>query len=233
MEDLSAVVLAGGAGLRLRSRVPDLPKPMAPVAGRPFLEYVLDGLLACGVGRIVLAVGHRAEAIMGHFGGRYRGASLRYAVEPTPLGTGGAAARALEGEADVPILVLNGDTLVKADFQAVVHAHAEQHADFTMVVKRAAQSGRFGSVIVSGGRVRGFAEKAADGAGWINAGAYVLQPGLFARFGLEGSFSLEKDLLERHVGALAPLAFETDGYFIDIGVPEDYERAQAELPALA
>lgn len=232
MAHLSALVLAGGAGLRLRSRVPSLPKPMAPVGGRPFLEYVLDRLLAGGVRDIVLCLGYRADAVQAHFAKGYRDARLRFEVEAEPLGTGGAIAAALRGAPEEPALVLNGDTYVQIDYAELARWYASDPVLLAMVAVKTAQPGRYGSLALDGERVRGFAEKSAA-SGWTNAGIYMLRAGVFARFGLAGSFSLEHDLLERHAGELGVRAFRAAGYFIDIGVPEDYERAQKELPALA
>lgn len=228
-----ALVLAGGAGTRLRERVPDLPKPLAPVAGRPFLEFLLDRLIAGGVRDITLCVGYRAERVTQHFGASYRGAKLRYSLESEPLGTGGALAHALAGSDDAPALVLNGDSFLHLDFAGLLAWYREAPAALAMVLAKVADASRYGTVTVRDGRVTGFEEKGRAGPGWINAGIYVITPALFSRFGLSGRFSLEQDLLETHVAELAPRAYCSDGYFIDIGVPADYERAQAELPSLA
>jgi D-glycero-alpha-D-manno-heptose 1-phosphate guanylyltransferase len=227
---MKAVVLAGGLGTRLRERVPELPKPMAPVAGRPFLEYLLDRLVKGGVREICLSVGYRSEAVMAHFGHAYRGAAIRYAVEAEPLGTGGAIAHAAQG-AD-PVLVLNGDTLLDIDYGALLRWYAEASARVAMVLRAVPDVARYGSVLVADGRVSGFLEKGRGGPGLINAGVYIVQPEVFAAFGLSGKFSFEADLLQAHCAALSPRAWVADAYFIDIGVPEDYDRAQHELPAL-
>jgi len=232
---MKAVVLAGGLGTRLRERVPDLPKPMAPVAGRPFLAYVLDALIRDGFTAIVLSVGYRWEAIQAHFGSRYRGADITYAVEEEPLGTGGAIAHAF-AEAGItgtePALVVNGDTFLALDFATLRDWYEEVPAACAMVLRQVDDTSRYGSVSVAGGMVSGFAEKGRSGAGLINAGVYVLQANVFARFELEGRFALEADLLQRHCAALGARAFETTAWFIDIGVPQDFDRAQTELPAI-
>ena len=230
---MKTVVLAGGFGSRLRERVPGQPKPMAPVAGRPFLEYILDQLIAGDVHEIILSVGYRAESIMEHFGDEYRGANLRYAVEHQPLGTGGAIANALRGHGDDPALIVNGDTLLKIDYADLVRRYNESPALIAMVLREVADVARYGSVLVSGGRVTGFAEKGKQGPGLINAGVYIVDPGIFNAFGLSGSFSFETDLLQAYCDKLAPTATITDAYFIDIGIPSDYDRAQHELTAMA
>lgn len=230
---MKAVVLAGGLGTRLRERVPDLPKPMAPVAGRPFLAWLLDALVRDGLGPIVLSVGYRWEAIRDHFGAEHRGVALHYAVESEPLGTGGAVAHALvEGGigAGEHVMVLNGDTFLDFDYAAFARRCESAPAQVAMVLRKVPDTARFGAVEVSGGIVTGFAEKGLSGPGLINAGVYILEAGVFERFGLAGRFSLEADLLQRHLAALSPRAFETEGFFIDIGVPADFDRAQSELP---
>jgi D-glycero-alpha-D-manno-heptose 1-phosphate guanylyltransferase len=232
---MKAVVLAGGLGTRLRERVPDLPKPMAPVAGRPFLAYVLDALVRDGFSAIVLSVGYRWEAIQAHFGSSYRGAAITYAVEEEPLGTGGAVAHAF-AEAGItgtqPALVVNGDTFLALDFAALRDWYEEAPGACAMVLRQVDDTSRYGSVSVADGMVSGFAEKGRSGPGLINAGVYVLQANVFARFGLEGRFALEADLLQGHCAALGARAFETAAWFIDIGVPQDFDRAQTELPAI-
>jgi len=229
---MKAIVLAGGFGTRLRERVPDLPKPMAQVAGRPFLEYVLDRLVRGGVDEICLSIGYRADAITAHFGRSYRGAAVGYAVESEPLGTGGGIAHALRENSGEPVLVLNGDTLLDIDYAELARWYEKQPAPVAMVLREVPDVARYGSVLVSDGRVSGFLEKGKSGPGLINAGVYIVQPGVFEAFGLSGRFSFEADLLQRHCQALSPRAWVTNAYFIDIGVPEDYDRAQHELPAL-
>ncbi len=227
---MRAIVLAGGLGTRLQQRVPGLPKPMAPVAGRPFLSYVLDRLIAGGMTQITLALGHRAERIRSHFGHTYRQAVLTYVVENEPLDTGGATASAVGGSDD-PVLVQNGDTYLALDYAALLRWYGQSPSDAAIVLTRVPDAARYGTVVVEEDRVRGFVEKGRGGEGWINAGVYLLRPSVFAKFGLSGRFSLETDLLQRHCAALAPRAYFSEAFFVDIGVPEDYDRAQRELPA--
>jgi len=230
---MKAVVLAGGFGTRLRDRVPDLPKPMAPVAGRPFLEYVLDRLVAGGISEVILSVGYRAESIEAHFGHAYRGATLRYAVETEPMGTGGAIAFALRGEGPEPVLVLNGDTYLNIDVGELLRWYAEHPSRVAMVLKQTPDVARYGAVNLAEDRVAGFAEKGKTGPGLINAGIYMVMPEIFSSLGLSGQFSFETEILQRHCEMLRPRAYVTDAYFIDIGVPEDFDRAQQELPVIA
>ncbi len=230
---MKAVVLAGGLGTRLREKVPDLPKPMAPVAGRPFLEYLLDHLVAAGVSEVILSVGYRAEAIQAYFGGDHRGMALRYAIEAEPLGTGGAIVHALRGEGPEPVLLLNGDTFLNIDLAALIRWYQAAPSQVAMVLRQTPDVSRYGAVELAGDRVARFAEKGRAGPGLINAGIYLLMPELFAAMGLPERFSFEAEILQRHCDTLRPRAYVTDAYFIDIGVPEDFDRAQRELPVIA
>jgi len=224
-----AVVLAGGQGTRLRPLVGDLPKPMAPVHGRPFLCYLLDLLERQGITDVVLSVGYRHEQITAFFGRQYRGLGLAYAIEAEPLGTGGGLQRALGLVERFPAFALNGDTYLELDYRAMLGAHQAAGTRLTIALRRAAEPGRYGGVEVqAAGRVVGFRATGA-GAGLINAGVYLVADNLLVGSGLEPPFSFEQDFLEPRIAELRPLAFETQGYFIDIGVPEDYARAQHEL----
>jgi D-glycero-alpha-D-manno-heptose 1-phosphate guanylyltransferase len=232
---MRAIILAGGMGTRLRTLVPDLPKPMAPIAGRPFLEYLIEKLAAGGVRDIVLSVGYRADAISDHFGARWGEAAISYVREDEPLGTGGAIALAARGWAGGSLLVLNGDTFVNLDFADLVRWRngAALGAPLGMVLCQVADVSRYGAVHCEAGVVSGFAEKGPGGPGLINAGAYLIDPSIFPRFGLSGQFSLETDLIQVHLAALRPRAYVTEAFFIDIGVAEDFVRAQTAIPAHA
>jgi len=227
---MHAVILAGGRGTRLGLNTHDLPKPMVQVAGRPFLEYVIDCLVDGGIRGITLSVGYKAQAIRTHFGTSYRGATLTYAAEEQPIGTGGAMVNALHGTANEPALVLNGDTLLKLDFAALIDWYLREPVLVAMVLRQMDDVARYGAVTVDGQHVTGFHEKGRRGPGLINAGVYVIQPAVFRTFGLSGVFGFEADLLQRHCQALRPRAYVTRAYFIDIGVPADLDRARAEFP---
>jgi D-glycero-alpha-D-manno-heptose 1-phosphate guanylyltransferase len=229
---MRAIVLAGGRGTRLQSVLPDLPKPMAPIAGRPFLEYILDRLIDGGIENIVLSVGYKADVIISHFENRYRGATLHYSVEHEPLGTGGGIAYALSLMETAPVLVVNGDTFLDIDYRELVGWYEEEPSQIAMVLRNVSDVSRYGSVLLSNHRVTDLIEKGIEGPGLINAGIYILEPGIFAAFGLSGNFALETDVLQKHCGTLSPRAFVSDSYFVDIGVPEDYERAEDELPTV-
>jgi D-glycero-alpha-D-manno-heptose 1-phosphate guanylyltransferase len=224
---MEAIVLAGGLGTRLSSVVSNLPKPMAPVAGRPFLAVVFDQLVAAGFETVVLAVGYRHEAIRAHFGDAYHGLALKYSVESEPLGTGGAMRLAGALTSAREVFVLNGDTYLELDFGKMLDAHLDAGASLTLAVCHVSDVKRYGALEMGKGIVTGFHEKGRSGPGWINGGSYVLGPELRTRFPRHGAFSFEQDVLLPDVAGIRPLAYPAHGLFIDIGVPEDYARAQA------
>ena len=223
---MQAIVLAGGLGTRLRSVVADLPKPMAPVAGRPFLAWILDRLAQAGFERVVLAVGYRHEDIEQHFGHAWRGVELHYSVEAQPLGTGGALRLAAEHVGRWPVFVLNGDTFLDLDYGAMFEAHGKGGEQMSLAVCEVADAGRYGALDIDAGHVRGFLEKGRTGPGVINAGTYLLSQDVLGCIPHGVPFSFEQQLLVPEVGVIRPAAFRTEGLFIDIGVPEDYARAQ-------
>jgi len=224
-----AIILAGGRGERLQSAVPNLPKPMAPVGERPFLEYILDGLVKGNVTDVILSVGYGGEVIQKHFGQSYRTIQLRYSRENFPLGTGGAITLALKKEDTSPVLVLNGDTLVEIDYPALIAWYAKDPSPVAIVLRHVPNVSRFGAVALLDERVVGFQEKGQHGPGLVNAGVYIVRPEVFSRYVTGESFSFETDFLQQYCRDLLPRACITAGYFIDIGTPEDYERAQKEV----
>ncbi|MGD0737865.1 MAG: nucleotidyltransferase family protein [Terracidiphilus sp.] len=226
---MEAIVLAGGLGTRLASRLDGIPKGMAPVGGRPFLEILLRQLKRAGCSRTLLSVGHLHESIEEHFGSVFEEMRLDYVIEETPLGTGGAIRKALEAANTEFVLALNGDTFLDADYGAMLRFNADERATFTVAVTKQPDIARYGGVLVEGTRIVGFEEKRRAGAGWINAGAYVLPKKLAWPAELGEKFSFEKDFLAAETARLTPAAFEVDGFFLDIGVPEDLDRAQREL----
>ena len=226
-----AVVLAGGFGTRLAHVVSDVCKPMAPVAGRPFLRYLLDMLACARFDRVIVADGYRREQIESFFGASYRGMEVIYSSEDEPLGTGGAARRALALCKGESALVLNGDTYLDCDFVAMETALVEG-ADAVVAVKRFRDFVRYGTVVLADdGSIASFVEKRHCTEGLINTGAYLMRTDALAS--MPERFSLERAWLERLAGTGRLRAFECDGLFIDIGVPEDYALAQSMLKTLA
>ncbi|MGA3100434.1 MAG: nucleotidyltransferase family protein [Terracidiphilus sp.] len=231
---MEAIVLAGGLGTRLASRLHGLPKPMAPVAGRPFLEILLTQLRRSGCSRVLLSVGHQHTVIQDHFGASFHGMPLDYVIESVPLGTGGAIRLALARAREESVLVLNGDTFLDADYAAMLRFHAAEvqargGAAVTLAVVHRDDVSRYGSVTIEGHRITGFQEKGSSGPGWISAGTYALSRNLAWPPALPEKFSVEQDFFVPEVARLRPAAFKVDGFFLDIGIPEDLDRAQAEL----
>ena len=225
---MEAIVLAGGFGTRLRELVPDLPKPMAPVAGRPFLEILLISLARKGFSRVIVSLGYMADKVISHFGNHYAGMDLVYEVEQVPLGTGGAVRQAMTRCQSSGVFVFNGDTYLDLEV-AQVQAHWDANGAPIIVAREVPDTARYGGLQISAGRVTGFSEKGLSGPGLINAGCYVLSPDALDRFQPGYPFSLETDFLAPGVTAERFDLFVTQGAFIDIGVPDDYRRAQIEL----
>ena len=214
--------------------VPDVCKPMAPVAGRPFLRFVMDQLTAAGVERAVVADGYRREQVEGYFGGFYRGMNVVYSPEDEPLLTGGAVKQALARCEGGWVFVMNGDTWLDVDFAAMeaVANGAPENVKAVIAVKRMRDFERYGPVDVKeDGMIAAFHEKKPCTDGLINAGVYLIRRD--ALVNMPRKFSLESDWFEGVVGAGELMVHECAGGFIDIGVPEDYELAQTMLAPLA
>lgn len=228
---MEAIVLAGGFGTRLRQVVSNVPKPMAPVAGRPFLEILLGSLARKGFERVILSLGFMSQKISDHFGTQFAGMDIAYVVESTPLGTGGAIRLAFEACTQDHVFVFNGDTYLDLEVQSLEQRWQEKTHPI-VVGRQVPDTLRYGRLIVDGVCITGFAEKGISGPGLINAGCYVLAIDALARFPLNHPFSIETDYLVPEVARATVEIFETEGVFIDIGIPEDYARAQVLLADL-
>lgn len=235
-----ALILCGGLGTRLGDLTATIPKPMLPVAGRPFLDHLIQEVARFGVGRIVLLAGRFGEQVVAAFDQReLYGARVEVLVEPTPLGTGGALAFARD-RLDDTFLLLNGDSWIDADLVGFGRAFAEARArqpDLAaqMLLQTVPDAGRFGSVTLEGSHVRAFLEKSPERAGkpgLINAGVYLLTQAVLDLIPAGSPCSLEADVLPPLValGRVAGISAPAGSYFIDIGVPETFARVQAELP---
>lgn len=228
-ESMEAIILAGGLGTRLASRLNQIPKSMAPIGSRPFLEILLDQLIVAGCKRVILSVGHLRDAIVQRFGSQYQDLAIDYAVEESPLGTGGAIRLALERAHEQSVFVLNGDTYIGADFSAMWRFHGDSNRPLTMAVVRVNNTARYGGVLIEEQCITGFAEKGRTVSGWINGGLYLIDRDFPWPEGLPERFSFETDVLVPFVSEIEPAAFHCEGYFLDIGIPEDFDRAQMEL----
>lgn len=232
---IESIVLAGGQGTRLRAIVRDLPKPMADIAGRPFLWWLITRLKQQRVGRVILSVGYKSEAIQDYFGTAFDGMEISYAVEKEPLGTGGAMKYALE-KAGVPqVIVLNGDSYADVSLQGLLSRFDSQDAHLAVAVAYLNDGARYGSVVIEEktNKITGFSEKQSLAAGYINAGVYCLQRDIFEKYPTPDKFSFERDFLSKQLDAIKPLALKGVRAFIDIGVPEDYALAQTLIPTLS
>lgn len=227
-----AIILAGGRGTRLQSVVPALPKPMAPVAGKPFLEILLAFLAAQGLKRIILSVGFRAEYIVAHFGDNFYGMEIDYAKEDSPLGTGGALRLSLQMCRQEAALILNGDTFLECDLNNI-SLDWETYRLPMLVGVRMRDTKRYGRLLLEGERPVGFLEKTDNSPGIINAGSYLFPTDIFRGRELPDAFSLEHDFLAQEVCRAPFRLFTVSGLFIDIGVPEDYLKAQTYLEKYA
>jgi mannose-1-phosphate guanylyltransferase len=220
-----AVVLVGGEGTRLRPLTHTIPKPMLPIANRPFLEHQIAHLRAHGIDRVVLACGYRPDAIRAYFG-----AELEYVVEPQPLGTGGAIAYAARALSET-FVVANGDVLTDLDLSALVRFHRDREARMTLALHPVEDPSRYGVVVTAAdGAVTAFVEKPAPGtapAVTISAGTYVVEPAVLDLIPAGRAVSVEYEVFPLLVGA-GLYARSSDGYWRDIGTPESYLAANLE-----
>ena len=239
---MEVIILAGGLGTRLRSVVSEVPKCMAPVAGKPFLWYLLRYLTRYDVSHVILSVGYLREVIF-RWIDEVRGEfpfAIDYAVEETPLGTGGGIRLAMQQVQGDAAVILNGDTYFDVDLALLSEQHLRHpEAQLVLALKPMQHFDRYGTVLSDeNDRILAFREKQPCEAGVINGGVYWLrnipadQPeSLF--YGLPEKFSFETEVLTRHCGAEGCLfGLRQDTYFIDIGIPEDYRRAEQELPKM-
>jgi D-glycero-alpha-D-manno-heptose 1-phosphate guanylyltransferase len=233
-----ALVLVGGLGTRLRSAYADGPKALAPIEGRPFLAYLLQQLADAGITRAVLCAGYRAEQIeqwLGDgrsLGGRSLGLDIRYSREDEPLGTAGALALAYSRYArGERVLAMNGDSILGLSLAAMWDLHTKREAEASVALAQVPDTSRYGSVEVNEeGWVTSFREKGREHTpGFINGGVYLFEPSVMEMVVTGRAVSLEREVLPAQLSR-GLLAFKSDGYFIDIGIPEDLARAQTELP---
>ena len=228
-----AIVLAGGLGTRLQSVVADLPKSLAPIAGRPFLAYLLDYCRLQGIKKFILALGYKTEQIEEFVSSYLPADSFIFSVEDEPLGTGGAIYKACRSVSGEHAIVLNADTYFGVSFFDLAALHENLKDSCTLALKPMKSFDRYGAVEINeDNRVIGFSEKKFHTKGLINGGVYALSVASFLNRSFPSSFSFEKEYLqasftEENIGGLI-----SDTYFIDIGIPEDFNRAQTELMAM-
>ena len=226
---MEAIVLAGGLGTRLRSLITDIPKPMAPVNGKPFLYFIFEYLYKQGINRVILSIGYKHDVIEDFLGNCYKNIHIIYSVEDEPLGTGGAIKKALEKVSCSEVFILNGDTFFGINLNNLYQKHLLLESNLTLALKPMKEIDRYGIVLTSGDRIIKFEEKKYQKTGNINGGLYIARNDLFSNIDLPEKFSFEKDFLEVYCNILIFNSYIEDSYFIDIGIPKDYETAQREL----
>lgn len=223
-----AIILCGGLGTRLRPAVAEVPKSMAPVRGRPFLEYLVAQLRLNGFASVVMCAGFKAETIRAHFGdGQRFGLEIEYSIESAPLGTGGALRLAAPKLVGRRWLLMNGDSLFDISLRELLDAHDRARTDITIALAHMADARRYGRVTLDeDGVVAGFNTNTDSSApGLINSGLYIIQRSLLGLIPADRPVSFERDVVTSLIGhGVRGAVF--DGYFVDIGVPEDYTRAQ-------
>lgn len=220
---MEAIILAGGFGTRLQSVVADVPKPMAPINDKPFLAYLVEELISNGITRIIMAVGYKKEVIEDYFKNNYKGCTIEYSNEDTPLGTGGCVKQAFSLCNEDKVFVINGDTMFKVDLNKMALLGAN-----SIAVKPLTNFDRYGEVVFNE-YINLFKEKQNCSKGHINGGIYLLNKNIFDNYNLENRFSLEVDFFEKYLKELKLKPFISDTYFIDIGIPEDYEKAGVDF----
>ena len=229
-QPLTAIILAGGLGTRLRSVVPDLPKCMAPVAGKPFITYVIAYLQSQGVTHFIFSLGYLHNAFEDTLRQILPQHNYTVVIEDEPLGTGGAIQLACKHTDATHVLITNGDTLFKANIGALIQMHQQHNATITLALKPMHQFDRYGVVATNEEhRITAFQEKQWYDAGLINGGLYYLTVNDLLQLQLPTKYSFEKAFLEAYYQQCAMYGCEQDAYFIDIGIPSDFERAQQEL----
>ncbi len=227
------IILAGGFGTRLQTVVKDVPKPMAPVDGKPFLEWLINYLSKISPNKIILSTGYKHEIIEAHFGKSYKNIPIVYSIETYPLGTGGAIKKALNLIETENCLVLNGDTFLQIDHLNFLNFHNKSNALFSMALKPMKNPARYGTVETDGDAIKKFNEKNPElSEGLINTGVYLMNKSIIKHFPEQEKFSFETDFMELKTGEIEMKSFITDDYFIDIGIPEDYKKANDEFPNL-
>lgn len=227
-----AIILAGGFGTRLQKVVNDVPKPMAPVNRIPFLNYVFDYLKYYKIQHVVLSTGYLSEKIVEYYKDEFKGIKISYAKEETPLGTGGGIRNAMTKCTTDDVLVLNGDSFFDVDVKSHYRNHIFKQADCTLALRKVDNAARYGTIQLGRlNKIAAFKEKDnAEKEGLINGGVYILNREVYLnKTEVDTTFSIEKDFYEKRLKELNIFGFEYNGYFIDIGIPEDYKKAQDDF----
>ena len=226
------IILAGGFGTRLQSVVNDVPKPMAPINGEPFLNYIFDYLKHYNIKHVVLSTCYLSEKIVEYYQNEHKEIKISYTKEDTPLGTGGGIRLAMEKCLTKNVLVLNGDSFFDVDINLHYQNHISKQADCTLALRKVNNAARYGTITLgSSNKIDAFKEKDnIEQAGLINGGVYIIDRELYLdKTETVINFSIEKDFYEKRMNELNIFGYEYEGYFIDIGVPDDYKKAQNDF----
>ena len=228
---MEAIILAGGFGTRLQQVVSDLPKSMAKVNDKPFIEYLLNYLRGQGITKFILSVGYKREMIEASLGNKFKNIPIEYAVEEEPLGTGGGIKNAFKLVEGNSAFVLNGDSMFRVDLNALSQLHTDVNSDITLALRFLEDTERYGTVKINDEkRITGFSEKGREsGPGYINGGIYLINKSYLSTQEFPEKFSIEKDCFESCFLKSMFFGFPSRGYFLDIGIPEDFYKAQHEF----
>ncbi|MBI9039592.1 MAG: nucleotidyltransferase family protein [Bacteroidales bacterium] len=226
-----AIILAGGLGTRLKSLVKEIPKSMALINGKPFLEYQLNYLHEFGINRIVFSLGYKNEFIQSYFGSQFKSISISYAIENEALGTGGGILNAFQKINSKEVFVLNGDTMFEVNLLKFFAFHKNRDSKVSLALRFLEDVSRFGTVETdSDNRITGFHEKNfVNSSGYINGGIYIIDKCFYENLNLGTKFSIECDCFEKIYKTEKLYGFQCDEYFLDIGVPDDFNKAQHEF----
>ena len=224
------IILAGGLGTRLRSAVANLPKCMAPVADKPFLYWVITYLQQQKVTSFVLSLGYMHEIIEAYIKKDFPDVDIIYSIENEPLGTGGAIYLAMQKCTEENVLVVNGDTLFRVNNEILLNQHLAKNSACSLALKQMTEFSRYGVVKIDNNKnITSFEEKRYQQTGLINGGVYLINSHSFLQEKFPQKFSFEKDYLEKKVSEIIMIGVQDDGYFIDIGIPEDFAKANKEI----
>lgn len=230
---MDVIILSGGKGTRLQEVVKDIPKTMAKVNNKPFLEYLLEELKKYHVKNVILAVGYKKEIIKSYFGNYYKGINIIYSEELEPLGTGGAIKKALELSKDKDVIVLNGDVYSNVNLNKLMECHMKSKRNVTLTLKYMEDFDRYGVVEFNKDNIiTKFEEKKRKQSGYINVGVYAIKKDVFEKINdknFESNFSIEKDFFEKYAEKEEFGSYIYDGEFIDIGIPSDYEKLKKRI----
>ncbi|MDX1950274.1 MAG: nucleotidyltransferase family protein [Rickettsiales bacterium] len=228
---MKAVLLVGGKGTRLAEHLPsDTPKAMADINGKPFLEHLILYLKKQNFSEIILSVGHLKEKIIDYFGDNFQGVKISYSIENEPLGTGGAILNAIKNFDSKKFIVMNGDSFQEVNFNDFLNVC--KNSKIAIALREVENAGRYGRVEVLGDKITDFQEKGFNNKGLINSGCYLINKKWFLSLNLPKKFSFEYDFLMKFCKSLEINYYLSNGYFVDIGIIEDYQKAKIDIPKL-